>query len=249
MRKVLLFLFITSTLSSIGQNSFCLKGIVRDTEIHKPMPGVTLFLKGDDYSDVPKNTDKDGYYFYDSSMVKPNDIYRVFAVYNDYYQYTYEQEVITKGIAPKVFECNIGMRKCPGSCGDCVMHFQTINFDSGSSWLSNNFKDSLQLMKCMMIENPTIVIEADGHASRNEGSNKRKENLALERANNCKAFLMSKGIDSARIMVKGWADSKPSYGYDIVNISHMRRKSERDSAYAANQRVAFRILAFNYQPR
>ena len=69
-------------------------------------------------------------------------------------------------------------------------------------------QDSLSALLKTLNDNPTIVIELDAHTDQ-LGQKKHNIILSQARAQSCVAFLEAKGIDSARLVAKGWGDTKP----------------------------------------
>jgi outer membrane protein OmpA-like peptidoglycan-associated protein len=132
---------------------------------------------------------------------------------------------------------------------------------SGCGWINfPDFKyafDKAELTKDMidttlnyyvklLKENPTIKAEFDGFATYGE---KNPIRLSIERALKIKINLFTMGIDSARIVTKGWGDTRPYTGCSKKDIARMKTQSEKDSANALNRRVEFRVLSFKYKPK
>jgi OOP family OmpA-OmpF porin len=128
-----------------------------------------------------------------------------------------------------------------------VQHFPWIQFDKGNAQLSQASKDSLRFMVKALNDYPGLVILIDGHASHDEGNSTLKAALSLQRAQSCRDYLISQGIDSARLVIKGWSDKRPLPGLDNKSIRKMKTE-EKEAAYSVNRRVEFRTLRFNYTP-
>lgn len=68
--------------------------------------------------------------------------------------------------------------------------------------------DELNKVVKFMKDQPTVEIEVSGHTD-NKGSNDYNMKLSQDRANSVKDYLVSNGIDAARITAKGYGETKP----------------------------------------
>jgi outer membrane protein OmpA-like peptidoglycan-associated protein len=66
----------------------------------------------------------------------------------------------------------------------------------------------LDIVVKLLIENPGIEIELSGHTD-NVGKQDYNVTLSQKRAESCKTYILSKGIDSKRITPKGYGMSRP----------------------------------------
>jgi outer membrane protein OmpA-like peptidoglycan-associated protein len=130
------------------------------------------------------------------------------------------------------------------------LHFPRCMFEFKSTVLSQGTKDSvLNFMSTILKNNPTVVIQLDGHCSPDEGSNKTTTVLSLARANACRDYLILQGIDSARVKAKGWGTTMTLPGCSAADVAKMKTKEEKEEAYKEDRRVEFRLLSFNYVPK
>lgn len=83
-----------------------------------------------------------------------------------------------------------------------------INFDIDKDNLKLGAEKVLIEMVKLMKNNPELKIEIQGHTD-NKGSVKHNLNLSKRRAATVKMFLLTYGIDSSRIIPKGYGIEKP----------------------------------------
>lgn len=82
-----------------------------------------------------------------------------------------------------------------------------LYYNTNSADLKNESFIVLESFAEYLIENPTIVIEIQGHTD-NVGVAKANDALSANRAYTVKAFLEEKGVDGKRISAKGFGSSK-----------------------------------------
>jgi outer membrane protein OmpA-like peptidoglycan-associated protein len=82
----------------------------------------------------------------------------------------------------------------------------------------------------LLKENPTFKILLEGHTD-NQGDWSENLKLSNDRVETVKNYLISKGILSSRIQVKGWGGTKPVSS----NLTEERRK--------LNRRVEFTLFS------
>ena len=83
-----------------------------------------------------------------------------------------------------------------------------VYFDTGKSSLKPNSNKALNdLVEILKIKN-TMVIEIQGHTD-NAGKEDANLKLSQERAEAVKKYLLSKGIEAARVSAKGYGQSMP----------------------------------------
>ena len=83
----------------------------------------------------------------------------------------------------------------------------------------------------MMLENPTITIQLEGHTD-NVGDRFKNMRLSQDRVASVRNYLIQQGVEGERIMGKGYGGSKPI----ADNSQEITRR--------LNRRVEFVILGF-----
>jgi outer membrane protein OmpA-like peptidoglycan-associated protein len=246
-----LILYLLFTITGVCEkyiNQNTLHGKVTERYTNKPLYKATIHLVGSDNSNKEFKTDSNGAYYIDSVFLNHSisytlscSAYDICYVPVDLYKYDFTTNAQGH---PSVLKCDFlmtHMTDCPGG----LIRFPRILFENNSSLITQSAKDTVcSFLVKILNDNPNLVIEADGHASQNEGHKAYKISLSLKRAVAFKDYMVLKGIDSLRIKARGWSDKKPIV--DLESIKKMKRTSEKDSAYSVNRRVEFRILSFNY---
>jgi len=106
---------------------------------------------------------------------------------------------------------------------------RSIQFDSGKSDLQTIAKKELDNVAKWLQQNPSLVIEISGHTS-NDGDKATNNKLSLSRAEICRNYILTKGIEASHITIKG-------YGSDYPVVSN-----ETEEGRQANRRVELKIL-------
>ncbi len=108
-----------------------------------------------------------------------------------------------------------------------------------------NSKDSLDFLYDVLVDNPNIVIELMAHTDA-RGNDAYNEKLSQARAESCVEYLISKGIDSDRLVAKGYGESRPKVPKS--KIEEMESEEKKESAHQKNRRTEFRVLREDYVP-
>ncbi|MHA8098724.1 OmpA family protein [Aquirufa aurantiipilula] len=97
-----------------------------------------------------------------------------------------------------------------------------INFDQSKAELIPSSYEELDKIVKILKDNISFKILLEGHTD-NQGDWNENMKLSLERVENVKAYIVSKGISPNRVRVKGWGGTKPM----ASNMSEERRKLNR----------------------
>jgi outer membrane protein OmpA-like peptidoglycan-associated protein len=108
--------------------------------------------------------------------------------------------------------------------------FSNIIFTQSQSDLLPESYPELDKTVSLLKENPTFKILLEGHTD-NQGDWSENLKLSNDRVETVKNYLISKGILSSRIQVKGWGGTKPVSS----NLTEERRK--------LNRRVEFTLFS------
>ncbi|RXK52278.1 OmpA family protein [Aquirufa rosea] len=126
--------------------------------------------------------------------------------------YTYERSY--KVIQKNLFIIPIQLNK--------QYQIPNINFDQSKAELSSSSYEELDKIVTILKDNTSFKLLLEGHTD-NQGDWNENMKLSLERVENVKAYIVSKGISPNRIRVKGWGGTKPL----ASNMSEERRKLNR----------------------
>jgi outer membrane protein OmpA-like peptidoglycan-associated protein len=89
-----------------------------------------------------------------------------------------------------------------------VYSLANISFDQGKADLKPGFEAELEKVMAILSDNDQYTLLLEGHTD-NQGDWNDNLKLSLERVENVKAYLVSKGVNANRIETKGWGGSRP----------------------------------------
>jgi outer membrane protein OmpA-like peptidoglycan-associated protein len=116
---------------------------------------------------------------------------------------------------------------------------QLVYFATNSDTLIDFYKDAMNEMINRYIQilshHPTYIVHVTGHSD-NKGSEDYNIQISQRRANSVKAYLISKGIDKAKIITKAVGAYEPI-------VSNQKDGADDPEDRAQNRRVEFRISA------
>jgi OOP family OmpA-OmpF porin len=111
-----------------------------------------------------------------------------------------------------------------------VMRLNNLIFEVGKSRIDPESFGELDILVNMMNENPTMVIQLEGHTDY-LGNTKENLKLSQERVESVKGYLAGKGIAKARLKTKAFGGLQPL------------SRDNTPEAHRLNRRVEVRILA------
>jgi outer membrane protein OmpA-like peptidoglycan-associated protein len=100
-----------------------------------------------------------------------------------------------------------------------------ISFDQGKAELKKGFEVELEKVVLILTENPSYQVLLEGHTD-NQGDWNDNLKLSIERVENVKNYLISKGIDGIRIKIKGWGGAKPIANNLLEDTRRINRRVE-----------------------
>ena len=229
---------------------FASSGTVRDKKTNKPIVGAIINMVGSDGSVVAIKTDTGGHYFIGAKgpdrYMKPGNSYILSADAKDqlYLASQTKANVTTVGVGEsKTWVNDFVLEKA-----DKPLHFPKVEYALDKADLTSNSKDSLNYLVKLLKDNPTIKIQLDAHTDP-QGSDKHNMILSQARAQSCVDYLITQGIDSARLTAKGWGFHATLPGCSAADIAKMKSNDQKQAAYQADRRTEFRVLSFNYVPK
>ncbi len=221
LKTALLFLFIFLSVKTVISQSLkpndklaLLKGVVTNFK-GKPLASEIIMFSNDKTKAVVKiNTDANGKF---EVLVPVNATYSL-----KYKNFTTDMEYTKMAVpADKDATYEVAIKIDPPK--DFVL--DNVYFDTGKSTLkANSFKALNDLVEILKIKK-TMVVEIQGHT---DDVGKEEENLKLsqDRASEVRKYLISKGIDAARVSAKGYGQTMPiAYNTDEAGKSKNRRTS------------------------
>jgi len=110
-----------------------------------------------------------------------------------------------------------------------IVALNLINFESSQSKLTENMKKNIQKISIILKNYSNIKIKILGYTD-NVGAEYLNLKLSKDRVTNVKKFLIEEGINSKRLVVKGYGSKRPL----VPNNSPENRKK--------NRRVEFKVI-------
>ena len=249
---------------------FTIEGVVSDCQYKETVPGVTVKLVGSDGSSVETKTDAAGYYkFADNGTgryVNPNTSYVITTqVGNEVKTVQGAQGFLNS--SDKVKETTVGVEDAKIFKHDfCLVpiakkenRFPDVLYDLGKADLRPESKDSLNFLYQTLVDNPSFVIELSSHTDY-RGSDAANQKLSEARAKSCVDYLVSKGINPARMKPVGYGekhplevdtdnDGKVDYTLSEAYINKTTKgqpKEVYEALMQKNRRTVFKVLSRDF---
>ena len=102
---------------------------------------------------------------------------------------------------------------------------KNIFFDTNSAKLKNSSQQELQQLKVLLIEQPNMRIQINGHTD-SEGDDTSNLVLSQNRAQAVKDYLIKEGIEAGRLEAKGFGESMPIDSNDTAQGRSNNRRTE-----------------------
>lgn len=100
-----------------------------------------------------------------------------------------------------------------------------INFDYDKADIKPRYHDRLNTAVRILQKNPTMKIEIQGHTD-SKGSDAYNQALSERRADSVKNYIVSAGVDSARVSMRGLGEKKPIASNDTPEGRAQNRRIE-----------------------
>jgi len=204
----------------------------------------SLRLVGSDNTDIRVLTDSLGYYRIDSNHFSVKVKYILSARKDEYYN-SDEREMVEPANNSKIdtITKNFVLKSLSDYTG--CRFYSPVYFQKNSFSLSKGVEDTvLYIVYRLLNNNPTLIFAINGHADQKE---LHPMTISYKRAQACKDYLVSIGIDSARLVVKGWGDTKPIFKMEQINA--VKTQSEKDSLLQMNRRAVFQVNGWGYSKK
>jgi len=100
-----------------------------------------------------------------------------------------------------------------------------VEFDTAKATLRHGSTERLDYVVDFMTHKPSARLEISGHTD-NVGNKKANKILSEKRAQTCRDYLVSKGIDKSRIVTAGYGDERPIATNDTEAGRQQNRRIE-----------------------
>lgn len=239
----------------IPPSIFAVYGRVYDTDTKAPIAGATVELFGSDGTQLSVKTQDDGNYRY---PLKAGVDYKVSASFTGYL--TQFKELTTVGLdESKDFETNFDF---PLKSTAKPIALPEIFYDLDKYNLRPESKTALDGLIKVLDDNPTITIKLTAHTDFRADDN---YNLALskKRAKSAYDYLISKGVDKARLSQEGRGEKDPKevenndqyppfkMGDKLTEqfIKGLSNDVDKEKANQYNRRTEFTVLSTDFVPK
>jgi peptidoglycan-associated lipoprotein len=232
---------------------FSLKVFVKDIEKNEPLPNAKIKLLGTDGTVAEGITAENGEYVFaengqDRYINKETS-----------YSLVVEKD---KYLVAKGKETTVGLEKGANfehtyelqPFKDVVIKLPLIEYETAKWDLQPQYKDSLNYLFNIMVDNPTLIIQLRSHTDY-RGSDVNNKRLSQKRAQSCVDYLVNeKGVHPDRILAKGMGESEPIKGLgDVIltekYITSLATKEEKDIALQRNRRTDFKVISSDFVPK
>ena len=231
---------------------FSLEGIVKDVETSKALSNVNIKLIGTDGSSVETTTDENGNFFFVENgpdrFLNPETSYSL-VVEKQKYLVAKGKETTVGLDGSKKFFHEYALQPFQ----DVVIKLPLIEYKTAKWDLQPQYKDSLNALYNVMVDNPTLIIQLRSHTD-HRGSTAANQRLSQKRAQSCVDYLVKeKGVHPDRIKAKGMGENDPIKGVGGVvltaaYISKLKTQVEKDAALQRNRRTDFKVIGDDFVP-
>ena len=209
-----------------------LEGTVLDEITQIPLPNTTITLYDIEGKEVEKTTtEADGSY---SFTVLPNENYRIKTQKNGFIENTFnfiadkgDNRTYTKDLILNATEAIIEKKE-----NKLFISVENIYFDYNKADIKKESYIALNKVVAVLKNNENMKIEVNAHTD-TQGTNDYNSKLSSKRAEAAKQYLIQKGVDSNRLIAKGFGETQP-----LVNCGDNCSEQE----HLSNRRIEFIIL-------
>ena len=239
---------------------FTLSGTIKDNLTLKPLKDCKVILQGSDGTNVQTTTDERGYYYFNRNQINKSTTYTMEVTHTGYFKNS-DGKTTTVGLLESTdLVVNLNLEPIPPD----PIPLPEIRYDLAKWDLKPQYQDSLNGLLETLKKNPTIVIELASHTDARD-TDERNDTLSIRRARSVVEYLQTKGIESGRMIPKGYGERRPrtlqknitvngvtfNKGTQLTEdyIKSLRTTKEREAAHQLNRRTEFRILRDDYVPK
>lgn len=238
---------------------FELIATVYDEKSGSPLADADVTVKGSNGDDYKLKTDGNGGFSLDKTKVKPETTYTVSVQKPDYIG-TGDKFSTVKVSASTKFAREYFLKPVEKNV-EYKMPMVLYPYNQAILLVDNevNSQDSLNFLLDLMLENPKYVVQLEAHTDF-RGDDKYNQDLSQRRAETCVNYLISKGIDAARLKPVGKGEREPrklvtaESGFPagtVLTEAYITAlpADRQDAAHLLNRRTVFRIIDTNYVPK
>lgn len=228
---------------------FALQGTAYDKATGQPLPGTKISVVGTNGSNFSAITDDNGGFSFVENgkdrFIKENTTYSILAEKEGYLNV--KDQATTVGLNESTTFVKEYFLQ-PAIVGG-VVELPTVLYEVDEFVLIPAGIDSMQLAYQTLIDNPTMVVELRSHTDSRPTRRYKGGNMELsqKRAQSCVNYLVTKGIDPARMVPVGRGAEEPRI--TDAEIKKMATKEEKEAAHQKNRRTDFKVISYDYVPK
>ncbi len=213
------------------------------TTNEKELPNVKIKFQDEDGKIIEQSVTKDDGKF-GTYPLQVGKTYTILTEKEDYFTKrepfsmagrTIPQELLTKPETDTTFEVKIRMEKVEINKTYAV---KNIYYDFDKFNIREDAADELDIFTQFLNDNPQIKIELGSHTDA-KGDDLYNQKLSQQRAESAVNYLISKGVNAARITAKGYGESQP------VAPNENPDGSDNPDGRQENRRTEFKVLEYN----
>lgn len=232
--------------------TYSISGKIINELTELPIPYTNVRLIGSDGTSLEQYADEQGNYNFE---LNPQTNYVIIAIHDDFLNSKYK--ISTYGLQKdKSFDVNIYMNQI-----DIPVEVPHIMYDVNRWELRPESIVALEKLLDILNDNPHIIIELSSHTDYRVGRISNEE-LSQLRAQSVVNFLISRGINSNRLVAKGYGASRPkkidlrySELYSFLKLGdeltpefiEALPESYRNTCHQINRRTEFRVISVEHK--
>ena len=251
---------------------YTLKGTIRDDNTLQLLEGVNVKLVGSNGTSIETKTDKKGIYKFDNKQFVWNVTYNIEVTKKGYLNNNNKGTESTVALeANKDFVHDFRLTPIPIA----PVLLPEILYDLAKWDLKEQYQDSLIDLIRTMEANPRLVIELRSHTD-SRRIPMTNDTLSQRRAQSVVDYLITRGINQARLVARGYGEKVPRHLTRETNVMYkgkdgkmlpgklytfpegvtlndeyinsLRNVDEKEAAHQLNRRTEFSILRDDYVP-
>ncbi len=190
-------------------------------------------------------TGPDGKFFF---RVYPEEDYRLVAEKEDYLANrnhfstkgkSVPKDELTQLITNKTFSTKIQLDRL---ILDKAIVVENIYYDLDQWYIRDDAATELDKLVALLQDNPEIKIELSSHTDSRQTADYNFE-LSKKRAQSAVEYIVSKGIDAARLVARGYGESQLLISDE--EIDKLPTEEARERAHQRNRRTEFKVIEYN----
>ncbi|MEN3040455.1 MAG: FG-GAP-like repeat-containing protein [Bacteroidia bacterium] len=201
------------SLNAAAASKTCIEGYVLNQASRTPLQDVAIFLVDRNGTRRRMTSQSKGYF----KGCLPAGFYYVEVIHKGYFPYRDSIEIPEAGTKRDFLLAPVEAEK--------AIVLRNIYFDYDKATLRPESIEELERVVRFLKENPSLRVEIAGHTD-SDGSDTYNLRLSQARAQAVVDYLISRGIDSHRLVARGYGESRPIAPNDTPENKQKNRRTE-----------------------